>query len=129
MAKSTARPSTLIFETADDLQHQPRRGDDDVGRSSLPYFSAMPSRVKVSIWLVTTAARCSPDRLEQIGVGHQAEPLVPGIVARGEMGRDVVVGAERLLHAADDQLLHLLGLAPASWKKNMPNSTLRQRMR
>ncbi len=45
-----------------------------------------------------------PDRLEQVAVRHQAQPLVPGIVARGEMGGDVVVGAERHPDAAEDQL-------------------------
>ena len=33
------------------------------------------------------------ERLEEVGVGDQAEPLVPGVVARLEVGVDVVAGA------------------------------------
>ena len=80
--------------------------------SSLPSFSRMPFLVKVSISLVTTEARFSLDRLEQVAVGHQAQPLVPGIVARREMRGDVVVRTERHLDAAEDQLLDPRRLAP-----------------
>ena len=98
--------------------------------SSLPSFSRMPFLVKVSICSVTTEARLSRDRLEQVAVGHQAQPLVPGIVARREMRGDVVVRPERHLDAAEDQLLDPRpACAWQSWKKYMPNSTLRQRIR
>ena len=59
----------------------------------------MPVSVKVSIWSVTTEAL--PDRIasNRSLFGHQAQPLVPGIVARREMGLDVVVRPELLAHA------------------------------
>ena len=79
--------------------------------SSLPDFSLMPFGVNVSIWSVTTEARLPLDRLEQVAVGHQAQPLVPRIVARREMRGDVVVRAERHLDAAQDQFLDPLRLA------------------
>jgi hypothetical protein len=108
------------LHAAEHLQNEPGGGDDDVGLNSLPSFSLMPLLVKLSISLVTTEARFFLDRPEQVAIGHQAEPLIPGIVARREMRSDVVVRAERHPHAAEDQLLDPIRLAPGELEEIHP---------
>ena len=108
------------FETADDLEHQPRRGDDDVGRKLAAVLQANAVARKGVDLVGDDGGTLLADRLEQIAVGHEAEPLVPGIVARREMGRDVVVGAERHLHALEHQLLDLGRPAPAELEEEHP---------
>ena len=112
-AKSTVRPSTLTSRPPSTCRTSPVAVTMMSASSSLPSFSLMPFLVKVSISLVTTEARLSRIALEQVAVGHQAQPLIPGIVARREMRGDVVVRTERHLDAAEDQLLDAGRLAPA----------------
>ena len=54
--------------------------------------------------------RAVVQRLEHVGVGHQAEALVPGIVTRCEMGLDIVAGVQLAAHHLDQPLLGLLGV-------------------
>ena len=65
--------------------------------SSAPDAKLMPVSVNVSMWSVTIEARPVADRLEQIAVGHEAEALVPRVVARLEVRVDVVAGRELAL--------------------------------
>ena len=53
----------------------------------------MPVSVNVSMRSVTTDALPVADRLEQVAVGHEAQALVPRVVARLEVRVDVVAGA------------------------------------
>ena len=100
------------FHAAQHLQHEPGGGDDDVRRK----FAAILQADAVPGEGVDLCGRDGGavflDRLEQIAVGHQAQPLVPRVVAWREMGGDVVVGPERHPHTAEDQLLDLRRLAP-----------------
>ena len=81
--------------------------------SSSPDSSRTPVSVKVSIRSVTTEARPSPDRLEQVAVGHQAQPLVPRVVARLEVGVDVVAVGQLLDRHLPDPAADHVGPAPA----------------
>ena len=65
-------------------------GDDDVGRDFFAGLRRMPSAVKVSISPVAMEARSGGNGLEQVGVGNEAEALVPGVVTRIEVRFDVV---------------------------------------
>ena len=49
--------------------------------SSAPERSWMPFSVKVSMWSVTTEARPLRMRPEEVSVGHEAQALVPRLVA------------------------------------------------
>ena len=80
--------------------------------SSRPDASRMPRSVKRSIGSVTTDARPRLIALEQVGVGRDAEALVPRVVARREVGRDVVAGPEAPRRLADQARLHPLRPAP-----------------
>ncbi len=46
--------------------------------SSAPERRRMPVSVKVSIWSVTTEAFAPAKGCEEVAVGHEAQPLVPG---------------------------------------------------
>ena len=99
------------LEAAEHLQIEPGRGDDDVGVE-------LAAVLQPDAFLSETVdlgghdrSALVPDRLEQVAVRHQAQPLVPGIVARREMGGHVVVGTERHPDAAEDHLLDLGRLA------------------
>src|SRR5205085_9448308 len=73
---------------------------------------------------------CSSDlRLEQIAIRHEAKPLIPRIVARRKMRRDIVIGTERHLHALEDQVLDLGRLAPAELEeKHSPQRSEERRV-
>ena len=86
---------------AEQLQVQARRGDDDVGLSSAPGAQPDAVSVNVSMWSVTTDGLAVADRLEQVAVGDQAQPLVPRVVARAEVRVDVVAfGPVALRHVS-----------------------------
>ena len=54
--------------------------------SSLPDFSLMPLAVNVVDVVGDDVGVALLDRLEHVGVGHQAEALIPRIVFRREVG-------------------------------------------
>ncbi len=88
--------------------------------SSLPSFRRIPF-LGEGVDLAGDDGRAFlPDRPEQVAVRHQAEPLLPGIVARREMRADVVVRTQRHLDAAEDQFLRALRLASAQLKEIHP---------
>ena len=66
----------------------------------------MPVSVKVSMWSVTTEALPGADRLEQIAVGHQAQALIPRVIAGLEVRVDVISGRQLRFHALAHQPLH-----------------------
>jgi hypothetical protein len=59
--------------------------------SSLPSLGRMSDVVKAPISLVDGGAP-APDRIEEVAVGDEAKPRVPGIVVWREMRIDVVIG-------------------------------------
>ena len=55
----------------------------------------------------------APDGLEEVSVGDGTKALVPGVVARGEVGVDVVPGGQLALETLAQESLHVLRIAPA----------------
>ena len=53
------------------------------------------------------------DRLEEVAVGHQAKPLLPGVVFRGEVLGHVEIGRQLLAHQREQTGLRFLGLPAA----------------
>ncbi|OIQ66792.1 hypothetical protein GALL_516340 [mine drainage metagenome] len=97
---------------AEHLQHKSGRGDDDVGLQLAAILEPDAAWGEGIDLFGDDRGALLPDGIEQVAVGHQTEPLIPGIVARGEVGRDVVVGPERHPDAAEDQLLDPRRFAP-----------------
>ena len=62
-------------------------------------------------------ARADPG--EQIRVGNQANPLVPGIIARFEMRIDRIVGRKLLHETLADELFHRFRTAPRKLEKKL----------
>ena len=96
-------------DLARDRQLEPGRGDHDIGGQEAVVrqpHAALLERLDLAGDDLGLAAL---DRVEQIVVGHQAQPLVPRIVGRGEGGAVELV-AQRLLDLLVEELLHLLGL-------------------
>ena len=91
-----ARTVDADLETAEQLHLQARRGDDDVGLEFLTRLQ--PYSILREALDMIGDDRHAPgvDLAEEIAVRHEAETLIPGIVARREMGRDVVVRPELL---------------------------------
>ena len=57
------------------------------------------------------------DGLEQIAIGDQAHALIPGVVARGKMSRDIVFGSQGSLDPIEYPILHPFGTALAQIKE------------
>ena len=75
------------------------RGDDDVGLelgARLQPDAVLGERLDL---VGDDRGAPAADRLEQVAVGHQAHALVPRVVARAEVGVDVVAGRELALDA------------------------------
>ena len=64
------------------------------------------------------------DRLEQVAVRDEAEPLVPRVVARREVGVDVVALGQLPLDALAEQLLHQLGPTAAELEERLRGERL-----
>ena len=62
---------------------------------------------------VTTETAAVSDGLEEVAVGDGTKTLVPGVVARSEVGVDVVPGGQLALETLAQESLHLLRVAPA----------------
>ena len=71
----------------------------------------MPVSVSVSMTIGDDRDATVADRLEQVAVGHDAQALVPRVVARREMGVDVEVRRELALELLAEQPLHSGGPA------------------
>ena len=91
-----ARAVDAQLEAAEELHLQAGRGHDDVGCEFLARFQ-LDAALREALDVIGDD-RHAPgiDFAEQIAVRHEAEPLVPGIVARREMRRDIVVRSELL---------------------------------
>ncbi len=100
------------LRAAHQLHLQPGGGDDDVGRELLAGAQLEPLLGEALDLVGDHGGLAGADRLEEIAVGHQAEPLVPRIVARGEMLLDVDVRPEFGFRHPDDHLLGAFGFAP-----------------
>ena len=59
----------------------------------------MPRSVNVSMWSVTTEALPARSRREEVAVRHQAEALVPRVVAGFEVRVDVVPARQLAVRA------------------------------
>ncbi len=91
---------------------EPGRRDDDVG-IEMPAGFELDPRFGERHDPIGHHRGCScVDGVEQVAVRHETQALVPGRVARREVGVDVVVGPECLAHAADEQLFRLVGRRP-----------------
>ena len=111
--RSTVSPSTDGRDAAEGQQLEPGRGDHDVGLEHPPAPQPDPlgdERVDVVGDHLGLAAL---DRPEQVGVGHRAEPLVPGVVRRGEVLGDQRGVPEILLVQAGEHLAGAVGEALA----------------
>ena len=69
------------------------------------------------------------DRLEQVTVRDQAQALLPGVVTRGEMLLDIIVGLQRRANLAQKKRLGPLGEWRQNQKKQAPISTFFHRIR
>jgi len=72
------------------LQLQAGRGDDDVGIEVRTGFERDTGGVEVADVVGDHGGAALADRGVEVGVGDQAHPLVPRVVARLEVGVDVV---------------------------------------
>ena len=101
-------------DPAERLQGQPGRGHDHVGlehAAALQPDALGHERVDV---VGDDVGLAVPDGAEQVGVGYGAEPLVPGVVRRGEVLRhQLPVTAELLRGQAEQQLARTVGEALA----------------
>jgi hypothetical protein len=70
----------------------------------------MPVASKRSMWIGHDIGLARLDRLEHVGIGHQAQALVPRIVGRGE-GLGIVLVAQRRLDLLGQVVLDLFRLA------------------
>src|SRR3954454_13598796 len=105
------------LEPAEHLQVQPGRGDDDVG-FELAAIPELDATLREGVDLVgDDGGALVADRLEQVAIGHQAQPLLPWIVARRKVLADVVFRPQRHLDATEDQFLGAVGLAAAELKE------------
>ena len=101
------------LRTAGELQLEPRRRDDDVGIELAARREAdAPLGEGVDV-VGDDVGLARPDGAEQVTVGRDAHPLVPGPVARREVGVDVVAGRQPLRRALAQHPLHHVGPAPA----------------
>ena len=104
-ASATVAPSTRELDPAEGQQVQPGGGDDDVGLElARPTASRMPRSVKRLDAVGDDRRAAASDRLEQVAVGHGAQPLVPRVVARAEVRVDgVALGQLALGRGADER--------------------------
>ena len=79
---------------AEQLHDQPGGGDDDVGLKLAAAFQRDAVLREAGDPVGDDLDLAAADRLEQIGVGDEADALVPGIVGRTEMAIDVVAGRQ-----------------------------------
>ena len=50
------------------------------------------------------------DGVEQIGIGHEAQALIPGVVTRREVGFEIIVSRQQLCEAFQQQFPYLAGV-------------------
>ena len=96
----------LELHPAEEEQVQPGRGDDHVGLQLLARLELDPARGEVVDAVGDDLGAAVVERFEEVAVGHDAEPLVPGVVVRLEVRVDVVARRERLLEPFAQDLLH-----------------------
>ena len=94
------------LHAAESQQVEPGCRDDQVGRQLL---AGREPHARLGEGLELAGDDRGPagrDRLEEIAVGHETDALVPGVVARVEVGVDVVVLRKLAAHALADQAAH-----------------------
>lgn len=77
------------IEAGERQQPQPGRGDDDVGRQLAPGGQAHTTRREPVDAVGDDIGAALADDPEEVAVGHGAQPLVPRVVRRVEVGVDV----------------------------------------
>ena len=92
-------PSRLSFEAG--------RDDDDVGRQRRSRGEADPVGDEAVDRVGGDRGAAGADRAEQVAVGNEADALVPGVVARREVGVRIAVGADLGRCQRDEALLDL----------------------
>src|SRR5258706_2944371 len=101
------------LDPAEEQQLDAGRGDDDVGLE----LGARPQPHPLlgeRVDVVGDQRRGAvPDGLEEVAIGREAEPLVPGVVPGSEVGVDVVSGRQLALENPAKHLLDELGPAAA----------------
>ncbi|MCG0062327.1 hypothetical protein L0F81_03315 [Streptomyces tricolor] len=100
-------------DSAEGRHGEPGRGDGDVGGQFLAGLQQDAGLGEPVDVVGDDRGPPGRGRLEQIAVGHHAQPLVPGGVARGEVGVDVEVPGELPAHVGDEQSAHEFRHAPA----------------
>jgi len=101
------------LDAAEREQVEPGSADDHVGLERLSRFERDPvPRERAN---ASGLDRCvaAPDRLEQIGVGHEADALIPRRVQGPEVLVDRKAPRQLLLHACADQAAREVGKAAA----------------
>ena len=107
-----AGPVHAHLQPAHQLHVEPGGGDDDVGPQLLARSQPNAPFGESLDFVGDHRGRAGLDGREQIGVGDQAQALVPGVVGGREMGGDVVVRAKLGPGHVDDRRLDLFGLPP-----------------
>ena len=93
---SGSSPSTLIRMPPRKSRLRPVAVIDDVGLQLAARLELDPALGEGLDPVGDDLGAAVADRPEEVGVGDQAEALVPGVVARLEVGVDVVAGRQRL---------------------------------
>ena len=96
-------PSRLIAGAAERLQLQAGGGDDDVGVEVPAGFERDAGGVDMVDVVGDHLGAAVGDGGVQVGVGDQAQPLIPRVVARLEVGVDVVAVGQVLDRLAPQQ--------------------------
>ena len=93
--------------------------------SNSPDVSRMPPSVEALDLIGHHRGLAFADALEQVGVGHEGDALLPGPVARVEVLLDLGLEAraERGAHARQQFLAHDLGLGHAAPRERAPGRT------
>ena len=111
-ANLTGLPSTTTWMPPSNCSLSPVAVTMISASSSRPDCRRMPASVKLLDLVGDDVRLARLDGAEEVGVGREAQPLVPWIVTRREMSGDVVVVAELRARLRHDPLLDRFRLAP-----------------
>ena len=101
------------LDTAEQLKLEPGGGDDDVGLQFAAGLEQNAGLGEPHDLVGDHRGLALGDGAEQIGVGHCAEPLIPRVVRRVEMGVDLIARRQRLDVERADDAAGQLGMALA----------------
>ena len=101
------------FDSAHHGERKPGGGDDDIGGQFVAR-SQRDTLGRETLDRIGDDIRiAAADRVEQIGIGYEADTLIPRIVGRFEIALHGVTFGKLFAHAIEDGCLDLGGLAPS----------------